>query len=227
MDKLCVITRVIIYKITNEINGKSYIGQTTKTFEERYNGSGHWWVCTGNAHLKNSSEKHGYDNFSIKILKKNIKTLEELDKFEIYYIKKYNTLYPNGYNFCSGGGNRDYCQEICDKISNTLRKGKKYKFKNPEGLVIEIENLTRFCKQNGLSRPMMIRLGQGGYRQHKGWTRPEVTLKTKKFMSPEGKEFIIKERELRPFCRKYNLHHGAMNDVWNGKYSQFKGWKKA
>jgi group I intron endonuclease len=220
---------VIIYKITNKINGLSYIGQTTKTFEERYNGSGHWWVCTGNAHLKNSASKYGHDKFVIEILEKDIKTIKELDRLEILYIKKFNTLHPNGYNFCSGGGHRDYCQEICDKISESHRRGKIYKFKNPNGEIVKVKNLARFCKENNLSRTMMVSLFRKDkrYKQHKGWTLPETSLKEKKYISPEGKLIILKERELRPFCRKNNLHHYCMIEVWKGSQKKHKGWIKA
>lgn len=49
--------------------------------------------------------KYGIDNFTITILKDNIPDVD-LDKWERFYIQKYNT-YNNGYNLTTGGeGNR-------------------------------------------------------------------------------------------------------------------------
>lgn len=47
--------------------------------------------------------KYGIENFKFKILLKNI-PIEQLDYYERLWIKKLNTLVPNGYNLSSGGG---------------------------------------------------------------------------------------------------------------------------
>lgn len=52
---------MIIYRIINNINGKSYIGQSTLSFNKRYKG-GQWWKYTHNLLLKNSISKHGLEN---------------------------------------------------------------------------------------------------------------------------------------------------------------------
>ena len=43
-----------IYKITNNINGKSYIGRTSRCFDKRYK-HGQWWIETDNFHLWRSA----------------------------------------------------------------------------------------------------------------------------------------------------------------------------
>lgn len=48
--------------------------------------------------------KHGKKNFSIKTLAK-CNSLEELNHREQYYIRLFDTLYPNGYNLRPGGDN--------------------------------------------------------------------------------------------------------------------------
>ena len=207
------------------IDGKSYIGQTVNDFNRRYDG-GKWWKYTGNIHLKRAAEKYGYRNFQVSVLHSNTDSEDELNRLEVFYIKKHKALHPNGYNFDEGGCSRKHCEFIGDKIAMTYRKGIKLKFKNPQGEIFEVLNLSKFCQDNNLSKTMMHYVSKGRYRQHKGWVKPETVLKEMKFKSPTGKIVIVKERELRPFCRKYKLHHGAMGDVWRNKTKQFKGWVK-
>ena len=48
-------------------------------------------------------KKYGKENFYIKVLKDNINTYKDLNFYEEYYIKEYNSMTPNGYNMCPGG----------------------------------------------------------------------------------------------------------------------------
>lgn len=103
--------RMIIYKIENLVNGKVYIGQTIKTFNERYSGSGVGVArvindCRcHNEHLTNSIKKYGVKNFKVSIICECEDT-NELNEKEIYYINLFDaTNYEKGYNFCRGGKN--------------------------------------------------------------------------------------------------------------------------
>ena len=95
----------IIYKITNLINNKVYIGQTTKKggFNARYYGS---ITKTHNAHLKRAIEKYGIENFEIDKEFYIAYTKDEINKKEIEFITLYKSTDPNyGYNIRSGGDN--------------------------------------------------------------------------------------------------------------------------
>ena len=103
--------KCIIYSITNTINGKRYIGQTIRRFNDRYDGIGvgvervksKYEKDGGNTHLYNSICKYGVENFSVEILHMG-KTKDELNYFEDFYIKYYNTRNPkHGYNIKPGG----------------------------------------------------------------------------------------------------------------------------
>ena len=94
----------IIYKITNKINGKVYIGQTIQKggFDRRY--------ChdlsknTHNEHLRMSIKKYGIDNFYINKEFDVAFSREELDIKEILWIKYYkSTNEKYGYNISLGG----------------------------------------------------------------------------------------------------------------------------
>lgn len=94
---------MFIYSITNKVNNKIYIGQSTlESFKDRYY-KGQWWKRTKNTHLRSAFQKYGAPNFEIKILEK-CNSLDELNSKEIEYIKKFNSTDPkNGYNFLKGG----------------------------------------------------------------------------------------------------------------------------
>lgn len=90
-----------IYKITNKVNGKSYIGQTRYTIEFRWRQHLH---KKDNTYFHNAIRKYGADNFIVEKLEEC--DIEDLNEKEIYYIAKYNT-FKAGYNLTIGGdGNR-------------------------------------------------------------------------------------------------------------------------
>ena len=79
-----------IYKITNKLNGKSYIGQSIhcgKRLDEHSKGS---------QFIDEIIQIEGIENFQFEILKEVERN--ELNYWEDYYIIEYNTLFPNGYN---------------------------------------------------------------------------------------------------------------------------------
>lgn len=93
-----------IYKITNTINGKVYIGLTTEGFDKRYYGKG--IIATHNRHLQNSIKKYGVDAFTVDKEWDVAYTKEELDELETYWIYIYNARNSKfGYNIQTGGHN--------------------------------------------------------------------------------------------------------------------------
>jgi len=106
-----------IYKITNKINSKQYIGLYTKTVEEstNYYGSGKL--------IGKAIKKYGKDNFTKEILERDITDKKYLNDREIYWIAKYDT-FNNGYNLTKGGqGNlgRVTSEETKRKIIASLK----------------------------------------------------------------------------------------------------------
>lgn len=86
---------MIIYKTTNLITNKIYIGQDCNNRNE-YLGSG--------IHIKSSIKKYGRDNFRKEIIQ-YCDSIEELNEREIYWIKYFDSTNPIiGYNISMGGG---------------------------------------------------------------------------------------------------------------------------
>lgn len=88
---------VEIYLITNLVNEKQYVGQTIYTKEQRWCGHINGTLCVDRA-----ISKYKPENFRLETLE-IIEKEEDLDAREQYWIKKLNTLVPNGYNILPGG----------------------------------------------------------------------------------------------------------------------------
>lgn len=99
----------IIYKITNNITNKLYVGKTTKTAKEYW--KYHKVRARGDyidKYLYRSMRKHGIEHFVFSVItnitKDSIEELNnELSKLEIHYIKELNSKAPDGYNLTDGG----------------------------------------------------------------------------------------------------------------------------
>ena len=103
--------RGFIYKITNTINGKFYIGQTIQNVKERF-----YQHCAtkcskavSNMAIHRAIKKYGKSNFTVEVI-------EEIDSANLndrerYWIKYYNS-YNNGYNSTKGG--QDGCKPFKD-----------------------------------------------------------------------------------------------------------------
>ncbi len=163
-----------IYKITNIINNKIYIGSSKNIY---YRGKGHLSDCRKNKKqnpiLQNAFNKYGEDNFITEILEETTNLLER----EEYWIKLLNPEY----NCMLINIQRPVITEsMRKKISNTLKNNYKNGFKNSSMKAIEVYDLnckfiaefesiteaTKFCKVNysGISRVV-----KGIHKQCKGY----------------------------------------------------------
>lgn len=105
-----------IYKITNKINGKSYIGQTVRDLKYRL--TEHLKPNSSCNALSRAVEKYGRENFYIETLGIFLEDL--LNLAEIAAIKEHNTITPNGYNIMEGGNASKLSDETKAKISKAL-----------------------------------------------------------------------------------------------------------
>lgn len=108
-----------IYKTSNLINNRIYVGQHKGEFDYTYYGSGFL--------IKKALNKYGKNSFKLEVIvyAKDSNKLNELEKI---YIKEYRNLLgkSNVYNICNGGQN--ICTpEIAKKIVATRRKNNSYK----------------------------------------------------------------------------------------------------
>lgn len=103
-----------IYKTTNLLNGKIYIGQTSKTLNTKYLGSGKI--------LLKAVKKYGKYNFKREILEE-CNSKEQMNNREKYWIQHFDSINRNiGYNVSIGGEGGNLGDEVNKKISES-RKG--------------------------------------------------------------------------------------------------------
>lgn len=111
-----------IYKITNNKNRKIYVGQSIdindrwkqhkyKAFNSKEKGY--------NSAIHLAFRKYGIENFSFEVIEKCQQ--DELDEKEQYWIKKLNSLSPNGYNIL-------LADKRIDKVKFGIVKNVEYKF---------------------------------------------------------------------------------------------------
>ena len=93
----------VIYKITNIVNGKIYIGKTRHTLAQRWNDHKKAARKFINRRLCNAMNKYGYSKFKMSLVEQ-CKSLDELNTREKYYIATYHSMNKDiGYNMHEGG----------------------------------------------------------------------------------------------------------------------------
>ena len=136
-----------IYKITNIINGKSYIGQTISTINHRFSQHVYDSKNKKNSYMViiRAIKKYGKENFKIEELAIAYNQ-KQLNFSEGFFINNFNTLVPNGYNVTNI---IDGCGKRSKKTINKI----KTKANTPERLQIASQNgiKTRGKKLKGSS----------------------------------------------------------------------------
>ena len=134
-----------IYKITNTVNGKVYIGQSIRPIEKRF--QRHINDAVNNVldtHFARAIRTYGEDNFKLELVE-TCNTQEELNLREQYWIRYYDSIH-NGYNETDAiykrGGNTYFSKsenemaEILDKIRQS-----KIGSKNPHSHSVKVFNV--------------------------------------------------------------------------------------
>ena len=181
-----------IYKITNDITNKSYIGQTSQTIEDRFKehlkNSRYY-----NYHLYNSMNKYGIEHFSIEQIEECHDEL--LNEREQYWINYYDTFYY-GYNETKGGEGRkkyDY-KQIAEKYLELQNEKDTAIFFN-----CSVDTVQKACRTNNIE--IKKGLPQSYWASEKGQKRKkqlkeniEKNFKGKK-LSEEHKKKISKAKK--------------------------------
>lgn len=154
-----------IYKITNRVNGKAYIGQSNnchRRFQEHIRGSQPYISLI---HL--AIKKYGIQNFNFEVIEKDIEDYNEKEKF---WIKYYQTDKRDfGYNILEGGENPPILQgedSYFAKISNK-------DFHKIEEL-IQMSSLTfkEIAEKYNLTENYISKINNGNVRRTKGLIYP-------------------------------------------------------
>ena len=190
--------RGFIYKITNTINGKSYIGQTIQNVKERF-----YQHCAtkcskavSNMAIHRAIKKYGKSNFTVEVIEEIDST--NLNDRERYWIKYYNS-YNNGYNSTKGG--QDGCKPFKDlDVESIVRE-----YKSGKSLR-EISRLFNVDKQT--IKDLLV--------------RNNINLRTTRTykLSQKDREDIIKDLSLglsrKEIISKWHISKGYLSQLING-----------
>ena len=116
-----------IYKITNKVNNKVYVGQSInikerwqqhiyKAFNEK--------EIAYNSAIHQAFRKYGIENFSFEIIEE-LTDVNELDNRERFWIKELDCLTPNGYNILVGGQAYRAAPHVCEKCGKPISNNAK------------------------------------------------------------------------------------------------------
>lgn len=210
-----------IYKITNLINGKIYVGKTIKSIQERFKEHIKKASQHPNRYLYDAMNHYGCENFFIESIEECEDTF--LDEREIFWIKKLNATNPQiGYNLTNGGegGNTWLLNPHKNKTGEKIRKSNlkdRYVPITRESLQEDMNNNLTYkdmmqkyhCSQTTLANRFRYFFNGKSLKE----LRPVINSgQFKKIDIPE-KEFLkdIKEGILtnKEICTKYNIGEGT------------------
>ena len=208
-----------IYKITNTVNDKSYIGKTIHDAEKtrvKQHLYGH-----GNKLLNMAVKKYGVDVFAYEILHDGI-IPELLDSYEIEEITKHNTVSPNGYNLTHGGDGCSASPETRVKISKAL-KGKKrtHKQNQKNSEARKGEKSWNYGKTPSPETRRKISEAKKGKTFSDEHRRKLSASRTGNTLSPETRQKISKKMKTKTFSDEHRRKMSeAQKRRWQGKKSK-------
>lgn len=198
-----------IYKITNQCNGKIYIGQS-KNIEERWEEHKRK-MQVRNTQLYQAMRFFGIENFVFEIIKEC--SLDQLNEREQYYIHKYDSI-NKGYNM-NIIENKQYkidweiVNQIIKDLKETNLKGKDIakKYQVSDCLISQI-NHGKMWYLEDQSYPLRQKEKQD--KQQKEWHCPISRKELKELIrnypfTKIGNNFGVTDNAIRKWCDKYFL----------------------
>lgn len=193
------------------------------SFIRRYPGC-KWWKYPSNQNLKNSIKEYGLENFSLSFLEHGVVSKENLCNLEIFYIKDFNSLHPNGYNYHLGGNGTNHTKQSIDSCREKCCIDFDL-YDNRQGKIIHVHNLSKFCRDNKLNAGGISLLINGHIKRYKNYTLCNNKLKRFIFVSPTGKTVALFKHEIRKFSHGLGLNHRQFYYLCLRKRKTAYGWK--
>ena len=216
---------MIIYKVTNLINNKIYIGQTKQDLKNRKRQHKYFLKKQNNNLFHNALRKYGFENFTWEILCE-CDSKEELDEMEFHYINQYRTFWKfsdcNGYNLTLGGEGT-YLHPLSKNARQKMRDAKLGKKQSRETVLKRVASRKNYKH----SEKTKQKIGAANKKP-----RPERRGKNSKVskkytvISPDGERYYV--LCLSEFCRNFEkekLHVSRLVMCARGKQKYYKGYQ--
>lgn len=204
-----------IYKITNKINGHTYIGQHKYEDDSnpmgRYKGSGKiLWLAYN---------KYGFENFETEILYKRIRDKSTVDVMEIWAIEKYK---PD-YNITKGGTGGDTFTNLSEEEKEIRRK--KTSVSSKDNLAKLYADPKRKAEYLAKRNATMQKMKEDGYvcptkgRPHTEEHNAKVKEATKRFYEEHGHNSSYGKTFDKDHCEKISNSRKGYKWFNNGQVS--------
>lgn len=208
---------MIIYKITNRITNKSYVGQTVRPLEKRI--QAHRWASSKASMLiTRAIHKYGWENFEVEVLCE-CSSLQELNAQEVRYVQSLKTLAPEGYNLRAGGGGLGVSSPETRKKISDANKGRRVSEATRQ--LMSASHKGQRCSEEKKAHLRQVNKGKKSSKQA-NLASALASAKTFTLTNPSGD--ICEITNLKDFCKQNNLCYIAMHGLTSGRHKHHKGW---
>ena len=187
---------MVIYLLTNMINGKRYVGQTTRTLKKRLDQH-----MSDDLFVDRAIKNHGLDKFVIEVLDE-CETIEELKSREMFWIATLNCKYPNGYNFTDGGEGSAGCQWTLEARERLTLVRQQYYAEHPEAGERRSAALINFYAEHPEIREQLSVIRKRNYESH-----PEIGIKISESLTKFYTEHPEKCEQISASLIKHYAEH--------------------
>jgi group I intron endonuclease len=209
-----------IYKITNSVSGKCYIGETTcKNPEERW--TRHKETIrrgVGCPALRDAVQKYGIDAFRFEVIRTC--SLEERFDVERATIKEYNSVAPGGYNILPGGAGGGFLgkKHKAESIVKMKEGCKKFREDNPNHYETYKEKHIEAVRNAGIGEKVKTseafkKACEEGRHIHAHWkdththeSQENIKNKIRDTLMKDNKHMIIMTKLLGKKIDKYSIN---------------------
>ena len=222
-----------IYRILNKLTKKCYIGET-KCIDVSRRWNQHRQtieINKGCPALRDAVKKYGIDNFEFSVL--IICFDDERFKYEIEYIKKYNSVVPNGYNITNGGeGGGFQGKTHTEEVKNIIKNKLKQKYIDNPDLKKQLSERNKIVMNNPDVRDKIkngilnsekwkkvvenMRNGNHKNSKHTEESKNKISESLKKYYANNVKTFeninVQRDNKLGTKIRQYDMDNNLLNE---------------
>lgn len=206
-----------IYKATNLVNGKVYIGFDSNWPSRIYRHKHDALLKESDWIFHRAIRLHGWNNFKWEIICQSLDGEYLLKEIESYFIINYNSFYLNGHGYNMTKGDDGQLGRVCSQI--TRQKMSKAKI----GQTLSKQTILKILQ----SKREYVVSEKTKEKLSKTLRRKNHCAKNYLIIDPKDNEYNV--LNLRKFCRD-NLENNLcfyqkLNDVANGRLKHYKKWK--
>lgn len=207
-----------IYVIKNRINNFVYVGQAINSAERFIAHCKPSSIVSGNSIIDKAIQKYGANNFWFEIIEQQVENYNEREK---YWIKKLNTIYPNGYNIQQGGEEPPVYYGIEHPLSTFSNIEEIRSLKND--LKNSQMSLSEIAKKYQTSKRTVMRINQGLHYEDVNETYPirKVPLINGKLTNGQVKEIIeilkFTYRQYEDIGKQYGVSSSTIRKINSGE----------